>query len=146
MAEAANTTHDNAKVDSKFTYGEGETAITIPVASDILLQFQTIHDMHQHCTNPNTEIVDGFSPIINDALDQPICISETELLQFFKLFSEIHSQSDEDTTAVLDEFGIQQDVLKKYLMLANLLHNDHYIDSLCRYAAFLIRQNRFSFD
>jgi hypothetical protein len=102
--------------------------------------------MHQHCTDPNTENVDGFSPVINDALGQPICITEPELVQFFNLFSEIQSQNDEDTTAVFDEFNIQQELLKKYLMLANLLHNDHYIDCLCRYAAFLIRQNRFSFD
>jgi hypothetical protein len=146
MAAAATTAIEpSVKGMGIMTYGDGEFAITIPVESRVLLSFRTIQNMHENCDASNTEMVEGFYPFINDAVDSPINIIKDELVQFFVLFTMTQKLDDDKAIVALDEAKIPQETLKKYLILANVLDNDDYINILCRYAAFLIRENRFTF-
>lgn len=110
--------------------------IQIQVPKWILLRFTLFRNVNEDCSSEDNSFYANI-PIINDGIGNPIQFNENELSLFFKIAA-IENITNED----FNESNITSDLLKRFLILANFLDYDYYLNSLCKYAAYLIIVNK----
>ena len=119
-------------------YGTGEAVVQVEVPMWVLQLFRLFRDIKEDC--PEEESF--YIPRINDANMVPIDFNQEELNLFFKLAS-MNPLTVQD---LKEESAITQDLLKRFLLLANFLDYEIYLNALCQYTAFLIKEGMFVFN
>lgn len=116
-------------------YGTGDAVVQVEVPKWVSQLFRVFCDVIEACP----EEVSFFIPRINDANQVPIDFTHEELNLFFKLAA-MNPLIIQD----LKDSAITQDLLKRFLLLANFLDYEIYLDTLCQYTALLIKEGSFT--
>ena len=116
-----------------FVYGD----VKIQVSLETCQKFRTIANMFDDLDS--TEIAP--IPIQIDAHGQPVHFSMEELQIFINLFELRHNilKTEDDLFDIFRETNISFNLIKKCMILINFLDNQTFLDSLCKYTAFMIR-------
>ena len=109
-----------------FKYGPDDSLIQVHVPEETLLKFRVISDVNTDCDTVDGKLF-ACIPLIKDADLKPVYFTKEELELFFAL-------------AALNPLTIQHkdrestyNLLARFLLLANYLHNDIYINTLAEY-------------
>jgi hypothetical protein len=145
-AQAANSIYTVNYIIDKDT----NIIVSVPVKKSILMKSEVITNMFD---NLGADVQDAADdnvipiPAVRDSLMNVIIFSKEELLKFFELFEKCDycELPTDNLDSILDREKLSEEILKKYILLANYLHNDNYKINLCKYAAKLIRNGKFRF-
>jgi hypothetical protein len=138
MAAAAVRTDYDGEASGELVvckYGTGEAVVQVEVPMWVLQLFRVFRDLNDDCP----EEASFYIPRINDANMVPIDFNQEELNLFFKLAS-MNPLTVQD---LKEESAITQDLLKRFLLLANFLDYEIYLNTLCQYTAILIKEGIF---
>jgi hypothetical protein len=138
MAAAAVRTDYDGEASGELVvckYGTGEAVVQVEVPMWVLQLFRLFRDIKEDCP----EEASFYIPRINDANQVPIDFNHEELNLFFDLAA-VSSLTIQD---LKKESAITQELLKRFLLLANFLDYEIYLNTLCQYTAILIKEGIF---
>lgn len=118
-------------------YGVGDSMVQIQVPKEILRIFRIFRDVNEDVHTEDNSFYSTI-PLIKDVKNVPIHFTKSELEIFFEL-----SAKEQLTIKHLEDSAITSELLKRFLLLANFLDYEIYLNTLCQYAAFLIKDGVF---
>jgi len=110
-----------------FKYGPDDSLMQVHVPEETLLKFRVISDVNTDCDNVDDKLF-ACIPLIKDADLKPVYFTQEELELFFAL-----AALNPLTIQHIKDSGSTYDLLARFLLLANYLHNDIYINTLAEY-------------
>lgn len=126
-------------------YGTGDSIVQVQVPKNTLLLFRIFRDINDDCPSKDNSFYANIPTIYNAAADRmPILFNETELALFFEL-SASTSAKEPITTQHLENSTITPELLTRFMHLADFLDYKIYLNTLCKYAAFLVIESKLTF-
>ena len=127
---------NNNLLNSLFVYED----VQVNVSLNTLRKFVLIETMMTDLNS--TEI--PHIPILYDAMGNHIQFSTGELQLFIDLFELCHNivKTEDNLFQAISDSNISSNVIKKFIILINLLDNIKFLNSLCKYIAKLIRNGQ----
>ena len=123
-----------------FTYGTGDDKVQVQVRKWVLELFRILCDINTDMPQEDNAFYANI-PIINDSKGVPIHFNKDELTLFFEL-----SAIEPLTFQHLEDSGITQDLSTRFVLLANFLDYEPYLNTLCEYAGKLLFESNFKLD
>jgi hypothetical protein len=117
--------------------GLGISMVQVQVPKEILRLFRIFRDINEDVPTEDASFYANI-PLIKDVKNVPIHFTKAELEIFFEL-----SAKEQLTIKHLEDIAITSELLKRFLLLANFLDYEIYLNTLCQYAAFLIKDGVF---
>lgn len=137
-AAATLDTDTSSPVMCQCNYGTGDDIKQVQVPKDVLQLFRLFRDVNEDCPAEDGSFYADI-PIIKDAKGAKILFNEAEL----NLFFELTAIAKQLTIQQIETYAINQDLLKRFLLLINFLDYEVYLHTLCNYTAFLIKECKF---
>ena len=140
MSNISGTPNPDFKIP--FAVSDGK----VEIAYKTFIKFKTLNIMCEDLEISMDELATFPKiPTQYDANNIPIPISTVELQNFVNLFELYNGNENENENAeeelfeAISRLNINFNEIKKYLILINYLDNQSFLNSLCRYAAKLVR-------
>ena len=118
-------------------YGAKESRVQAHVPKEVLLLFRLIRDVNEDCQTDDSSFCADI-PSVYDAKHVPIHFTEQELSLFFEL-----AAKEQLTNQHLEASAVTPNLIMRYLILVNFLDNEIYLNTLCQFAAHLIKNGLF---
>jgi len=119
-----------------FVYGSAQVQVSLST----LKKFGLISTMMEDLGSNEIPVI----PTQIDAQGQQIHFSTEELQIFINLFELRHNilKTEDDLFQVIRETNISFNLIKKFMILINFLDNQTFLNSLCKYTAFMIQSDK----
>jgi hypothetical protein len=139
MATATTNIENNDTLISSlipFVYGNAQVQVEL----NTLKKFRLIETMIEDLDST----VIPHIPIQIAKNGTPIYFSSEELQIFINLFELRHNilKTEGDLFQAINDLNISFDMIKKFMILINLLDNQTFLNSLCKYTAFMIHSDK----
>ena len=119
-------------------YSTGKTKERIPVPLATLKLFRLLRNLNEDCASSDDQFYANI-PTLNDAKHREIYFTKNELAMFFDL-----AAREPRDIEYFKTFPIAPELLKRFLILANFLDYEEYLNYLCEYTAILIKAGKFT--